>query len=493
MEKEIGKNQINNSEIERHFLAGLIRYPEALYEIEGWLSEKDFYFEDLGKIYSLFKYLVINKQVAKLDYAIVLATVTNLGYTFASHLDISQFLQRLIQESSSIELKSIAMLGKDIVLFSRRREVWECGTAMQKKVMETRFSSQQEIIAATDEIYYDTIHNFIVENDMERLGSGAGEILHHRADNPIDHLGFSSGYNSWDKMIGYLRPDMMSFVLARAKVGKSIFGLNVAKFVAQKLGYPVLYMDSEMSRLEVRDRLISHQAQVDISVIENGHWRSDKNICFKVQQAIPIVESLNIEYLSIRGESSANITTGVRRFLFRKVKRNKDGDFNKCFIVYDYLKLDYNGQIGDNWSLNVAKTVVNFKDLLGSTHATALVLGQMNRMGIAKFDTKTNKTIVNDSEENVGLTDEIVKTSSNSSILRYKTAEEGQEDGTHNGNCVLKPVVTRHGKGAQWIAPSEGKWVQDYISLQRNAELMTFEERETKGEILRNKSISNQV
>lgn len=493
MDKEFGKNQIKNSETERNFLAGLYRYPESLFEIENFLSEKDFYFPDLGKIYSLFKYLIIDKQFTKLDHAIILSTVSNLGYEFSPQCNITEFVQKLANISTTIELKTVHTLAREIVLFSRRREIWDCGSKMQKKMMEKNFNSQQEIIEASDEVYYDYANNFVMESDMESLGMGAGEILHHRADNPVDNIGFSSGYSNWDEMIGYLRPDMMAFVLARAKVGKSIFGLNVAKYVAQNVKIPVLFMDSEMSRMEVRDRLIAHVAQVDIKVIETGNWRKDKNTCFRVEQAIPIVEALNIEYLSIRSQGIDGIMTGVRRFLFKKVRRDKNGVFNPCFIVYDYLKLDYNSQIGDAWSLGVAKSVVNFKDLLGKSHATGLVLGQMNRMGIAKFDAKTNKTLVNDTEENVGLTDEIVKTSSNTSILRYKVPEETTEDGLVNGNALLKPVVTRHGKGAQWIAPSEGKWVQDYVSLQRNAELMTFEQRPTKGFILKSKSISNDV
>lgn len=493
MDKEFGKNQIKNSETERNLLAGIFRYPESLYEIEGFLSESDFFHSDWGKFYALFKYLIIDKQITKLDYAIILATITNLGYKFSPVLNVTDFIQKLAKDSSSIELKTIHELATNVILYSRRREVWECGSRMQKRVMEKNFTSQQEIIEATDEVYFDAIHKFAVENDMEQLGSGAGEILYKRADNPVARVGFSSGYDYFDEMIGNLRPDMMAFVLARAKVGKSIFGLNVAKHVAENEKCPVLLMDSEMSKMEVRDRLIANVSQVDINLIETGRWRSDKITCAKVQKAIAIVESLNIEYLSIRGQSIDNIMTGVRRFMFKKVRRDRNGDFNKCFIVYDYLKLDYNSNLGDNWSLNVAKSVVNFKDFLGSTHATALVLGQMNRMGIAKFDSKTNKTIVNDSEENVGLTDEIVKTASNASILRYKTDEEKLEDGLHNGNCILKPIIVRHGKGAQWIAPTEGKWVQDYVSLERNAECMTFEQRETKGRILKSKSISNQV
>jgi hypothetical protein len=383
-------------------------------------------------------------------------------------------------------------LAKNVLLYSKRREMWECGNKFQSKMLEGNFNSMNEIISATDEIYFDHIHNFVVEDDMERLGAGAEYELERRANNPVDNIGFSSGMPKWDDMIGYLRRDMLAFISARAKVGKSMLGLNVARHVAQFEELPVLYMDSEMSREEVRDRLVAHVAQVDISLIENGRWKSEEN-AFRTQQAFKVVESLNIEYLSIRGMNIESIMSGCRRFLFKKVKRNHEGIFNQCLIVYDYLKLDYGGNIGDTWHLNLAKSVVNFKDMLGATKTTGLVLGQQNRSGIAKFDPKTHKTITQDTEDTVAGTDEILKSSSNVSSLRFKTTEEKMRDGEEHGNVSLTPFVARHGRGGQWVQLSEGIWDRDSVNLVRTPEKMTIKEISTRGDLERAKSIAPHI
>lgn len=488
-ENESEKSKIKNFATERSLIAGLVKFPEALFEMESFLSEKDFFCSDFGKFYSLFRHLVIDKQVVKMDYGIILSTISNLKYKFAPQLNVSEFVNNLIDESKGAELKNLYILAKDVVLFSRRREIWECGNKMQKKMMEKNFGTMQEIVAATDEVYFDAIHNFTIENDMVKLGGALRETLNHRADNPVSHMGFSSGYSYWDSMIGNLRPDMLCAVSARDKVGKSMFALNIARHVAQNKKMPVLYMDSELSEQELSDRLVAHIAQVDISLIENGYWRSEKDTCRKVEHALGIVDALNIEYCSIRAGNINTVLSNCRRFLFKTVKRNPDGIFNPCLFIYDYLKLDYGSNLGDAWHLNLAKTVVNFKDFLGSTGATGILLSQNNRSGVTKLDTKNHKTFNMDTADVIGGTDEIVKTCSNTSLLRFKSPEEKLADGEETGDTLLIPISVRHGKGSEWLTLSEGQWVKNYVSFKRTPNKMTFTQTTTKELILKSKNI----
>lgn len=492
MQREDGSSPtIQNFNIERAFLAGLVRYPEALFEVDQYLTVDDFKSEVSIKIFSVFRNLIIDKDVRKFDPTLILAAIQNFNYRFPPECNITDYVNNLFADSKNIEYKTVSSLARDIKIFSFRRGGVECGKKMQSEMLAKKFSTLQEVTSSMDEIYFEAINNFVIDDGIEALGAGAGESLNKRADNPIEHLGFSSGFGMWDEMIGYLRPDTMSFISARAKVGKSMFGLNVGFHVAQHEKLPVLYLDSEMSREEVRDRLIAHVAKVDIKLIETGKWKGDKDVCFRIEKAIRTVESLNMQYLSIRSKNINQILSDCRRFLFKYVKRAPDScKFNPCLIVYDYLKLDYSGNLGDTWHLNLAKSVVNFKDLCGKTGAASLTLGQQNRAGITKTDHKNNRTITIDTEEIVAGTDEILKTCSNVSSLRFKTADEINMDGTEHGNTLLMPFVCRNGKGGQWCMLSEGVFCRDYINLERTPETMSFSEKSTKSMILQAKDIS---
>lgn len=487
------KSKIQNITIERDFLSGLIRFPESLYEIETFISEQDFASPQASKMFTVFRYLIIEKDIKKLDSAIILATVSNLKYTFPPECNVGTYVQNLVNGSSGIEYKTVILLARDIKLFSVRREIFAFGSKLQKNMIEGHsFGNIQEIIAVADGVYFDAMKNIAVDDDMVQLGEGAGEILHKRADAPVDRSGFGSGFPIFDDLIGYFRPDSFNFVSGRGKAGKSMFGLNVATHVARVEKLPVFYADGEMGRVMVRDRLIAHIAGVDIDYVEHGTWKQHPEVCMKVQKAIPIVESMNIQYHSIRAGNATTMISACRRFLFKKVKRNADQEWNPCLFIWDYIKLDYYNEksIGNNWWLDIAKSVVHFKDFLGATKTTALVLGQQNQSGIAKLD-KDKKLVTQDNESVVAGSDEIVKTSSNVSQLRFKTPEEIKRDGTDAGNCMLMPFVTRTGRGGDWVQLSEGVFEREYVCLERTPEKMTFKEITSNRLIRKKQSISD--
>lgn len=491
--KELSKSNIRNIETERSCLAGIIKYPETIFQFESVLSDKDFSNKDAGLMYSVLRHLIIDKQVTKIDQAILLSTISNLKCQFSETVNVTQRVAKLIVDSSNIESTNVERFAKDVILYSKRREMWECGTQVQRKMLDGKFESVQQIISVTDEIYFDAIHNFVVEEDMKPMGQGVMERLIQRADNPVEHLGFGSGFKEWDKMIGTFEPDTLTFLAARAKAGKSIFGLNVACHVAKIEKIPVLYLDSELNDEKMGYRLASHLAGVPEWMCKTGKWSRDKDAVFKIENAFKLINNYKefpLEYISTRGMGIESILSICRRFLFSKVKRNHEGKFNKCLIVYDYIKIDYDNLSGSDWSLNVGKTVVNFKNFLGSTATSALMLGQTNRSGIAKTDPKNNKTYNIDTEESVGLSDEINKTCSSATLLRYKNEQEIIEDGSENGNMLLIPVFSRDGVGGQSFMMSEGIYRKDYINLHRDAEKMTFKEGITKSCIARSKSIT---
>lgn len=492
--RESPKDKIKSHTIERDFCSGLIKYPEIIYIIDGWISERDFASPVASKVFSIVRHLIIEKQLKSLDSAILLATISNFNYTFPKECNISDYITILIKGSEGMETKTVELLAREIVLLSKRREMWDCGTRLQQNMMSGHtFGNIQEIISVADEIYLEAINKFVVEDDGVMLGQGAGEFLHQRADNPVDHLGFSSGLKYYDEMIGYFRPDSFNFISARNKVGKSMLGLNIAAHVAIREKMPVFYADSEMDNVLMRARLIAHIAGVDVNLVETGRWAHNPEVCARVKKAIPIIEAANIEYHSIRATNVTGMISACRRFLFRRVKRaSNQVDFNPCLFVWDYIKLDYYNEksLGNNWWLDMAKSVVHFKDFLGATKTAALVLGQQNQQGIAKLD-KDKKMVTADNEGVVAGTDEISKTASNISQLRFKTPEEIKRDGSENGNAMLMPFACRTGGGGAWVQLSEGVFEREYVCLEREKEKMTFREITTNRIIRERQNISH--
>jgi len=496
-EKELSKEQqIKNYAIERTLLSGIIKYPESFYDIENFLLEGDFANVINSKIYSVFRYLILQKDITKLDTGLILATISNMCLTFPSECIIADFVANLKRDAENIESpKTVKTIAQDIYLLARRRDFYKCGDKIQRKAIDGAidgkpFLNIQDMMEAVDGIYFDAINKFVRDEDMVDVGDGIGAELHKRADNPVDHEGFKSGYPHWDKMIGYFQTDSFNFVSARPKVGKSIFAMNVATHVSLKQNIPVFYADSEMNLKIFRHRLISHIGQVDYNLVKNGYWRSNPEVCPKVLKAIDIVDNkINIKYFSIRACNINSMISACRRFLFQKVKRNIENPdiWNPCLFIWDYIKLDYynKSNMGNSWWLDIAKSTVHFKDFLGKTQTTALVLGQQNQGGIAKLD-KNNKMVSQDNESIVAGSDEISKSASNVSSLRRKTSDEIIRDGVESGNYILMPLAAREGEGGGSIPLANGVFDRDYVSLQKDGIYMTFKEI-TTNKLLRQK------
>lgn len=493
--ESLSKDRIKNYNIERDLLSGLYKYPEALFEFDGSLAQDDFYSEDIGKVYSVFRLLIIDKGITRLDSALILATISNLGYKFSSACNISDAVSRIISNASGIEYKTVRLLAREIKMYAVRREVFESGSRLQKKMVEQNsFGGLQEIVSVADEIYFESMNKLVVEDDMVDLGAGIGKMMHDRADHPVDHVGFSSGFKHYDKAIGHIRPDSFNFISGRGKAGKSMLGLNMAFQIAQKEKIPVFYADSELNETMMKERLMAYAAGIDIALVENGRWKNNPDTCAKVLAAIPIAEAINIKYYSIRAGNVGSMISACRRFLFKKVKRNPENPevWNKCLFLWDYIKLDfYNDKnMGNNWWLDIAKSVVHFKDFLGKTQTAAIVLGQQNTGGVAKVD-KNGKLINMDNETVVAGSDEISKSSSNVSQIRFKTPSEVQRDGSAAGNCILQTFAARQGVGGDWVQISEGVIERDYVSLQRDAHKMTFTEITTNKLLRQQQSITH--
>lgn len=486
--KESDKDNIKNYENERNFLSGLLKYPESIYEFESFLSEEDLHSPASKNMFKVLKTLIIDKSVNKLDAPLILATISNLNLVFPHQVNVTIYVNDLFRGASDIEYKTVGILAKDIKLMSVRREVWACGSALQKKMINHKFGDIHELLRVADEIYESATTKLETEEDIINIGENLEYRMNKLADNPIEHLGFSTGFKYYDKEIGRIREDSFNFIAARAKVGKSMLAMNIARNVAEYEKLPVFYCDSEMDEEMFENRLLAHVAGVDIYYIETGRYKQNPEICAKVEAAMKLIPKLGIKFHSIRGKSSSSLISACRRFLFKNVKRNQQGEWNKCLFIWDYIKLDYhnNNNMGSSWWLDIARSTVLFKDFLGSVKGSAIVLGQTNASGISKKDSKTGKMFTQDDESTVAGSDEINKTATSISLLRYKTNDEKARDGLETGDMILMPFLARTGPGGSNVMISAGVWEKEYISLARDPKKYTFTEKTTNS-ILREK------
>jgi len=142
-----------------------------------------------------------------------------------------------------------------------------------------------------------------------------------------EEVGISTGFIDLDKMLTALIPENLYLIAARPGQGKTAFLLSVARNAA-KSGKRVGIMSLEMSRLQVAQRLIAQEAEIDLQSIiagklEDREWSIYTN-AVEVVAAYPIV----INDLS-------SITLSQIRQAARKMKAEKGLDL----LLVDYIQL----------------------------------------------------------------------------------------------------------------------------------------------------------
>lgn len=99
-----------------------------------------------------------------------------------------------------------------------------------------------------------------------------GDLMHDVLE--VAEKGASRGLPSpWpdvDELTRGLKPGRLVVIGARPGVGKSLFGANLAAHVASRFGHLAYVSSLEMDRVEYGQRVLSAEAKVDLTKLDNG-------------------------------------------------------------------------------------------------------------------------------------------------------------------------------------------------------------------------------
>jgi replicative DNA helicase len=272
----------------------------------------------------------------------------------------------------------------------------------------------------------------------EKLGDDIDEYLEFLIENKCDQIGLSSGFPRFDAVVGGgLRRKCVDLVSARPGVGKSVFGDNVALYNARK-GIPVLMLDTEMSKEDHLNRIISNISGVPITEVATGKFAEDDEKVIRVQQAVDEIREIPYTYVSVAGAPFEAIMNTIKRWIIQDVGQDENNNTNDCLVVYDYLKLMSSSSINNNLQEYQALgfQITNLHNLAVKLDFPCLSFVQLNRDGITK-----------ESTDAVSGSDRLIWLCTSFSIFKLKSAEELAEDGPNSGNRKLVTLKARHGAG----------------------------------------------
>jgi replicative DNA helicase len=369
-------NPIANLEAEEHVLGSMMLSDRAIDAASERLVAADFYRESHGLIFAAILELrhegtpaepiAVAERLDRTgdldrlggkDRIRELATLAPAATNTAHHADIvaERALYRGLHNAgvAIAEAAQANTLEPAELLDLAEREVFDVA---QRRDRRSEFAALSETVpAAWDEI-------------TERYDRGGQDVV-----------GVATGLAAVDDLTSGLPSGSLIVVAGRPSMGKSAFALGVLAHTALRAGRPAAIFTLEMTKMEVTQRLISSEAQVDAKRLRTG--RLEKGDWSRAAQAAGMLERAPLFVDDSRLTGSAEIRAKARRLKMRHP--------DLALVVVDYLQLmAHGGDRNDNRALEISRITRGLKVLAGELDVPVIALSQLSRQPENRHDNR---------------------------------------------------------------------------------------------------------
>ena len=180
--------------------------------------------------------------------------------------------------------------------------------------------------------------------------------------------GIPTGFTGLDEMIGGLRGGNAVIIGGRPSMGKTGFALSIARHVAIRGERTVAFFSLEMSKREIRDRIVAAEAHINLGVLTNGNIpKYDRHKLLEASKAAC--------YKRLIIDDTASVT--VHR-LCAKARRIK-AKYGLDLIVVDYLQIITPNEKSGNTNQEITKISRALKILAKRLDVPVVALAQLSR------------------------------------------------------------------------------------------------------------------
>lgn len=441
-----------NNDAERKILAKLFNNPNLTLDLENVIKPKDFYTAVAQNIFSAIRDIALGNtdllNTAPVDAVLLEEKIANIfPEYYKSQSDvIKQAIEKIKVETPPSD-KDLKELIRITLSNSLRRQYLKKIDTIKHEIEQIDSPDRLANHIECSTLEFTT--NLFRSSDIGVMGSNFADWLinkHKEVKEGRIHVGVTCGFPKFEQCIGGgFRDGTVNVIAARSKMGKSFLALTMADNVARQ-GYPVLYLDTELSDEYQTIRRVSRLTKIPLYQLETGAFFGDNIRETAAKNAVHDLERNKVYYVDIKGWNIEEQVSIIRRFFAKVVGKNKEGRFNRCLVILDYLKLmkaeDKNSD--KEWeALGYRMTALH--DLMSEYQSPMLALAQQNRDGLEK----ENESTISGSDRIIWLCDNfsIFAKMDEADILARQASSNQDPNARKPENCKLKVVVCRHGPG----------------------------------------------
>jgi len=341
------------------------------YSICAKLDINDFLYAQHRMIFSIMGMLV-NKGAEKFDVAMITTKADAEGVL--GSIDGVSYVQSI--SNMGLSDSNFEIYFNNVLEASRKYKLHSVLAENVNKVVDNAKEGESSIdlISAVETNIFDMTLSSKTTDEPRNLSDGLAELIESRRNNVIEMSGIPSGYPVLDKQIDGMVPGTLLIVAARKKMGKSALLTNIACQVAYKSmrNLPVLYIDTEMTFNEWRDRAIALMSNVEERTVKHGGYNKEQYD--KLMLAERMIDKGKLFHEYMPGYSVDRLVALYKKYRIKE---------NIGLIIFDYLKEPDSSSVDrQRKEYQILGDVTSkLKDLAGELNIPALTAVQLNRSG----------------------------------------------------------------------------------------------------------------
>ncbi|MDT3401779.1 replicative DNA helicase [Mucilaginibacter terrae] len=361
-----GKLPPQARDLEEAVLGALMLEKDALSSVIDVLKPEVFYVEAHQKIFNAIR--VLFEKTSPVDILTVTAqlrlqgelemvggafTITELTNRVASAANIEYHARIIIQKYIQRELIRISTETINLA-YEDTSDVLELLDKAEKNLFDIAQNNLRRDSRKMDDLMQETLKEI--------------EALKDKTDGLT---GVGTGFTELDRMTsGWQKSDLV-IIAARPAMGKTAFVLSCARNAAVDFGKAVAVFSLEMSSVQLVNRLISGEAEIEQEKIRKGkmeewEWQQIHSKIGRLEQAPIIIDD----------------TPGLNIFEFRAKCRRLKSQHDIQMIIIDYLQLmtgKTDGKGGGNREQEIGSISRSLKMVAKELQVPVIALSQLSR------------------------------------------------------------------------------------------------------------------
>lgn len=345
---------------ERCLLGGILRDPEVMGEAIMIIKDESFFYLEAHQI--IWTALCnLNKAVTPIDLVTLASELETMGkLALVGGREYLFTLMETVASSANVTWH-IELLRKKTTL----RKLIKMSSGIIKNAMDPA-AAPDEVLQDAEKVMF-AIADDQVRDSLKPIDQFVAPLLNRLNERKDGITGIRTGITELDELTNGLQRSDLIILAARPGVGKTSFALTIAANAAINYNQNVAFFSLEMDGVQLAQRLLCSQAQIDQSKLRNGYLNAEEK-----RRLIAAVTPINQAPLYV----DDNADLGIMELMSKARQLKRKGKLD--LLIIDYLQLMKTGK-EENRAVAIGAISRGLKILAKEMQIPVIALAQLSR------------------------------------------------------------------------------------------------------------------